>query len=224
MARPNPAAREKVVEAARVLMTAKGYTATSVDEICASAGVTKGTFFHYFASKEEVAGAALEAYCAAQKATIRNAPFFKTGDAFQRFSGFIDFVAVSVSDPVAQGCLAGMFAQELSETHPELRRLCIGAFAQMRSEILELLSGIKAVHAPDSPHDPADLADHFLAVFEGAFVLAKAHRSTAPLAASLRHYEQYIRSLFAPPAPVRHGAPARRPARASRSAASASRS
>lgn len=177
-------------------MTAKGYTATTVDEICEAAGVTKGTFFHYFSSKEEIAAAALESYCNASRETLRSAPFFRDADPLRRFSGFIDFVAGSTSDPVAQGCLAGIFAQELSETHPKLRRLCVGAFAQLRSEILELLSAIKAVHAPDAPHDPAELADHFLAVFEGAFVMARAHRSTAPLAASLRHYEQYVRSLF----------------------------
>ncbi|HYE88783.1 MAG TPA: TetR/AcrR family transcriptional regulator, partial [Vicinamibacterales bacterium] len=203
MAKPNPAARENVVNAARTLMSAKGYTATTVDDICDAAGVTKGTFFHYFASKEEIAGAALQSYCEAQKATIRNAPFFKNGNPLERFSGFINFVTASTSDPVAQGCLAGVFAQELSDTHPELRRLCVGAFAQLRSEILELLSAIKAVHAPSSPHDPADLADHFLAVFEGAMVVARAHGDNAPLAASLRHYEQYIRTLFAtPPAHV----------------------
>lgn len=200
MAKPNPAARDNVVNAARILMTKKGYAATTVDQICAEAGVTKGTFFHYFSSKEDIAAAALEAYCNATKATVRGAPFFRDTDPLRRFEGFLDFITRSTSDPVTQGCLAGMFAQELSDTHPELRRLCLGAFAQLRSEVLELLSAIKAVHAPRSPHDPSDLADHFLAVFEGAFVMSKAHRDTAPLTSSLRHYQQYVRSLFAPAA------------------------
>jgi TetR/AcrR family transcriptional regulator, transcriptional repressor for nem operon len=198
MAKPNPAAREGVVLAARALMTAKGYAATSVDQICETAGVTKGTFFHYFPSKEAIAGAALESYCSSQRTTMRQAGFFTDSDPLRRFEGFIDFVAESTTDPVKHGCLAGMFAQELSDTHPELRQLCVGAFAQLRSQVLELLAAVKAVHAPMSAEDPADLADHFLAVFEGAFVLAKAHRDTGPLAASLRHYKQYVRSLFAP--------------------------
>ena len=92
MARPNPAAREAVVTAARELMTARGYVATTVDLICETAGVTKGTFFHYFGSKEEVAAAALEDYCKQARATIHQAPFFSNPDPSRRFDGFIDFV------------------------------------------------------------------------------------------------------------------------------------
>lgn len=217
MARPNPAAREAVVTAARELMTARGYVATTVDQICEAAGVTKGTFFHYFSSKEEVGAAALEAYCNHARTALQQAAFFSDPDPLRRFEGFIDYIIDTTTDPVKQGCLAGMFAQELSDTHPELRQLCVGAFAQLRAQILELLTAVKAVHAPRSREQPSDLADHFLAVFEGAFVLAKAHRTTAPLAASLRHYRQYVRGLFQPAAPAAR----RRPVRRKRTAAPA---
>lgn len=220
MARANPAAREAVVTAARELMTARGYVATTIDLICEAAGVTKGTFFHYFASKEEVAAAALESYCKQARAALQQAPFFSDPDPLRRFEGFIDFVIASTTDPVKHGCLAGMFAQELSDTHPELRLLCVGAFAQLREQVLELLTAVKAVHAPRSPEQPSDLADHFLAVFEGAFVLAKAHQTASPMAASLRHYSQYVRAVFAsqsastPPRSARRSAPSTRRARA----------
>jgi TetR/AcrR family transcriptional repressor of nem operon len=50
-----PATKRKLVEAGIKLVRAQGYNATTVDDICAAAGVTKGGFFHYFKSKEELA-------------------------------------------------------------------------------------------------------------------------------------------------------------------------
>ena len=56
-----PKTKDKLIEAALRLMLAKGYPATTVDEICASAGVSKGSFYHFFATKEELALAAVQA-------------------------------------------------------------------------------------------------------------------------------------------------------------------
>ena len=55
-------AKEKVILASQRLMMAQGYTATTVDEIVAAAGVAKGSFYHAFKSKEELALAALDDY------------------------------------------------------------------------------------------------------------------------------------------------------------------
>jgi TetR/AcrR family transcriptional repressor of nem operon len=53
-------ARPKLLDAALSVIRTKGYSATSVDELCAAAGVTKGAFFHYFKSKDELGVAAEE--------------------------------------------------------------------------------------------------------------------------------------------------------------------
>jgi TetR/AcrR family transcriptional regulator, transcriptional repressor for nem operon len=215
MARPNPAAREGVITAARELMTAKGYVATTVDQICEAAGVTKGTFFHYFASKEEIAGAALEGVYKPHMAAARTSPFFSKRDPLRRLDGFIEFIVATVRDPVKQSCLAGMFAQELSDTHPELRQLCLIAFGDLRQIVEEILIAVKAAYAPRSRIDVGDLAQHFVAVFQGGLIVAKANRDTAPLATSLRHYGRYIRSLFSPAtaaSPPRRTPARRRPA------------
>ena len=47
--------RAKLLDAAVSVIRAKGYSAARVDDICAAAGLTKGSFFHHFASKEELA-------------------------------------------------------------------------------------------------------------------------------------------------------------------------
>ena len=51
-------ARRKLLDSALRLIRAQGYSATSVDDLCAAAGVTKGAFFHHFKSKEELGVAA----------------------------------------------------------------------------------------------------------------------------------------------------------------------
>ena len=53
-------ARTKLLEAALSVIRTKGYSATSVDELCAAAGVTKGAFFHHFKSKDELGVAAAD--------------------------------------------------------------------------------------------------------------------------------------------------------------------
>ncbi len=57
--RPVPVgAKSKLLEAAIVLIRTKGFAGTSVDDLCTAAGVTKGAFFHHFASKEALGVAA----------------------------------------------------------------------------------------------------------------------------------------------------------------------
>ena len=53
-----PSARERLLQAAFTLLRTRGFTATSVDDLCAAAGVTKGAFFHHFPSKEALGVAA----------------------------------------------------------------------------------------------------------------------------------------------------------------------
>ncbi len=55
-----PDARQKLLDAAVSVIRTKGYSATTVDELCASAGVTKGAFFHHFKSKDALGVAAAE--------------------------------------------------------------------------------------------------------------------------------------------------------------------
>ena len=55
-----PDAKAKLLDAALSVIRIKGYSATTVDELCAAAGVTKGAFFHHFRSKDELGVAAAD--------------------------------------------------------------------------------------------------------------------------------------------------------------------
>src|SRR6516164_7584070 len=83
--------KQKLLDAAEELMLAKGYTATSVDEICTAAGLTKGSFFHYFEGKEHLGRVVAERFYAARKQMFASAPFHQKKDPLERVLGRIDF-------------------------------------------------------------------------------------------------------------------------------------
>lgn len=179
MAKPNPATRESLLEAAQQLMLAQGFTATTVDQICEAASVTKGAFFHYFSSKDELAKATFDRFCRRGGERYQSAPFLKKSDPLERLNGYVDFTIAQAKHPVRDSCLVGMFSQELADSRPEFRTMCEGAFAQWAAGLKTMLDEVKKRHAPRASIDTQSLAEHFIAVFEGSLILAKAPNATS---------------------------------------------
>ena len=67
--------KAKLLDAALLVIRSKGYTATTVDDVCAAAGLTKGSFFHHFKSKEDLALAAASHFAAMADAIFDSAPY-----------------------------------------------------------------------------------------------------------------------------------------------------
>src|SRR5215813_8023393 len=72
-------ARTRLLDAAMQAIRAQGYSATSVDDICREAGLTKGAFFHHFKSKEDLALAAAAHFSEMAERLFAAAPFFRGG-------------------------------------------------------------------------------------------------------------------------------------------------
>ena len=89
-------AREKLLDASLVLVREKGYSATSVEELCAKAGVTKGAFFHHFESKEALAVAAANRWSELSSALFKAAPYHKHRDPLDRAPAAIGFSNASI--------------------------------------------------------------------------------------------------------------------------------
>ena len=192
----NPATREKLLETAQHLMLAKGYTATSVEEICETANLTKGSFFHYFASKEDLGKAVLDRYVLSMFQLARNAPFSKKSDPLQRLYGYIDFMIEVSKDPARRGgCLLGNFAQVLTDTHPEIRTQCAAHFSMWADMLKQELDAAKAVHKVKGL-DAGTLSDHFIALFEGSLMLAKTRQDLDVISKNLEHFKRYLKSIF----------------------------
>jgi TetR/AcrR family transcriptional repressor of nem operon len=187
-------AREKLIASATELVRRNGYVATTVDEICAEAGVTKGAFFHHFASKEALAEACLETWTRNFMAMIDAAPFHSIGDPVEKLIGCMDFFIAALGNPqFVKSCLAGTVVQEVSESHPVLRAGAQACFAAGEQRVRDLLDAV--CRARGLELDTTSIAKLWVGTIQGSFLLAKASRDDAVVATSLGHVKRYIQSL-----------------------------
>lgn len=198
---PDSPTKRKLLDAAERLVLEKGYTATTVDDICESAGLTKGSFFHYFESKDALAKAVVAHTMEKRDRMTADAPYKKLSDPLERAYGIVDFMSHMVGemfkDPKTRaGCVVGNLVQELAYTHPEIRSECADCLQEFAGELRAALTAAKAKHAPKSQIDPKSLSEHFVAVMEGSFVLSKAQQSPKVIQSGLKHFSKYLRSLF----------------------------
>lgn len=189
--------KDKLLDAAQRLMLAKGFPATTVEEICETAGLTKGSFFHYFESKEDLGRAVLEHYAGLGLGAVESAPFRREQDPLKRIFGSIDFWIDRINDPSMEcGCLLGNFAQELSDTHPDIRAQCARYFAQWTAMLKQDFDEAKRRYRPRVRIDTQGLAEHYVAAVEGGLLLSKATRDRRVFERNLTHLKRYIRAVF----------------------------
>jgi len=189
--------KEKLLEAAQQLMLAKGFPSTTVDEICEAAGFTKGSFFHYFESKEHLGKEVLDRFYCSLQQRIQQGVFRKKSDPLQRVYGYVDhFIEMSRNPELSSDCLLGNFTQELADTHPEIRSLCAQRFAEWAAALKHDLDEAKAQYAPKASFDTQSLAEYLIAVLQGSMILAKAKQDKGVLAQNLQHFKRYIKNLF----------------------------
>lgn len=198
--RPAPvSAREKLLEAGVKLVRQQGYAATSVEQLCTEAGVTKGAFFHHFASKEALGVALAEYWSSSTGAFFASAPYHHHDDPAVRVFGYIDLRVELIAGPVESfSCVAGTMVQESFLTSDAIRSACnssiSGNAAALEDDLAAALarSGATGVTA-------ASLSRHIQAVIQGAFVLAKAEGGSMAADTArehLMHLRRYLEFLL----------------------------
>lgn len=190
-------ARTKLLDAAVAVVRAKGYAATTVDDLCAAAGVTKGAFFHHFKSKDDLAVAAAHYWSEMTGALFANAPYHAHADPLDRVLGYIDFRKAILMGTVPEfTCLVGTMVQEAYDTSPAIRDACrLSIFTH--AERIEADIALAMAQRGLSPDWTAkSLALHTQAVLQGAFILAKAEGGAAIAADSVDHLKRYVELLF----------------------------
>ncbi len=193
-----PSARSKLIEAAQTLVRRQGYAATSVDEICAGASVSKGAFFHHFASKEALAAAAAEAWTVrAEELIFTLPPWTRVEDPLERLLAHIDFRS-SMMDGPAEGftCYVGTMVQESFASSEVLREACKVSMTAYCERLAEDIDAAIALYGIKGGVTGISLAYHLQAVLQGAFILAKAKANPAIARESAAHLKRYVTMLF----------------------------
>ena len=190
-------ARSRLLEAARDVIRAQGFAATSVDDLCKAAGVTKGAFFHHFENKEALGVAAAGYWAETTSAFFENAPYHHHDDPLDRLLGYVEFRKSIIEGELAEfTCLVGTMAQEVYGSHPAIRDACAASIFGHAATLEPDIAAAMKTRRIEAEWTPASLARHTQAVLQGAFILAKATGDRAVALESVDHLKRYLTLLF----------------------------
>lgn len=192
---------DRILDAAESLILTGGYGATSIDQIIEQVGVTKGTFFYHFKSKDELARSLVDRYAVADRRlleeNLRRAEALSK-DPVQRlliFVGLFIEMAEGMREP-APGCLFASYCYESRLFDEEIHEVVAEAILRWREEVGRLIRAAVQARPPLAEVDVDSLADLLTGVFEGAYILARTLKEPGAFAAQLRHYRTYLELLF----------------------------
>ena len=202
-ARRRSETRERLLEVAEEAVLAKGFAATSIEEIIAAVGITKSGFFYHFRDKADLAKALILRYLERDRVILDD--IFRRGDELNDdpLHGFLvglRLFAEMVADlPAAHpGCLAASFAYQDQLFNQEIRALNAEGLLAWRIRFRERLDLIAARYPARIDIDFEALADMAGTLIEGGIILGRALKDGSILPRQILLYRELIRSTFAP--------------------------
>jgi TetR/AcrR family transcriptional repressor of nem operon len=185
--------KAKLLDAALRVIRTKGYSATTIDDVCATAGLTKGSFFHHFKSKDELALAATAHFAAMADGIFASAPYRTLSDPRERVIGYVKFRKAILTGELPEfTCLLGTLVQEAYETHPAIREACDKYISAHAALVEADIAAAKRIYAPKAKWSAASLALFTQAALQGAFILAKAKHGPQVAVECLDHLQRYL--------------------------------
>lgn len=190
-------ARTRLLEAACDVVRQKGFAATSVDDLCQEAGVTKGAFFHHFKTKEALGVAAANHWAETTSALFANASFHELDDPLDRVLAYLDLRKGIIGGEVFEfTCLVGTMTQEVHESAPAIRDACAESIFGHAATLEADIKAARQQRGIDADWTAESLARHTQAVLQGGFILAKATGDPELARESVDHLRNYIEQLF----------------------------
>lgn len=206
MSKPSPAkatrnpaeTRERLVGATVQLMLKQGFAATTVDQICAEAGLTKGSFFHHFENKEALGKAAVEWWGVFGTALYAEAWKNPELDPLKQLHAMFDIMSgFTLREDQVCTCMVGMMSQELAQTHPAMREECTRQLDLWTSNVAKMLTAAKKKHKPRAKFDPVQIAWFLNSLWQGSMLIAKTRQTPEMIRHNLKLARDYVDGLFA---------------------------
>lgn len=194
--------RERLLDAAQGLINQQGFSATSIDQIIDRVGLTKGSFFYHFRTKNDLARALIDRFAERDQETLRSCMERAeklSDDPLQQVLIFVGLLIEAVRDLDADpqpGCLFATYCYESGLFDEETKRVIAGAMLSWRTALGEKLRRAAERHPPRFEVDIDGLADMLTVVVEGAFVMTRSLRGPGMFAGQLLHYRNYLQLLF----------------------------
>ena len=166
-------------EGLKALIT-NGYDGVGLGVILAAAGVPKGSFYYFFKSKEDFAGAVVDAY-ARHYAELRETILDdKSRSPLQRLRDYFDELErIHLSEAPLGGCLYGVLAQTVSIRSADFREKLAAAFAAWGTQLQLLLKEAQIAGEVDPQLDPKEAAAFLIEAYEGALIRMKVDGGSA---------------------------------------------
>jgi TetR/AcrR family transcriptional repressor of nem operon len=191
--------KARFLQAAIRVIRIKGYGATRVEDVCEAAGLTKGSFFHHFDSKEELALAAADYWMEGTDALFASARYHAPADPLERLLAYVDFRKALLTGELPDfTCLAGTMVQEIYDTHPAIREACNRSISGHAETLEPDIAEAMRRYGVTGEWTARSLALYIQAVLQGSFILAKAKGGPAVAAECVDHLRRYIEMLFRP--------------------------
>lgn len=195
--------RNKILDVAQDAVLAKGFDATSIEEIVASAEITKSGFFYHFRDKNALAHALIERHIEVEDQLF--------DDLFGRARELTD-------DPLQEALIGLKLLAELIEDMPDGHPGCVVATATYQDRLFnkdvreanrravlgwrkrfnDMFERVAAVYPANDDVDLGDLADMVSAVIEGGIVVARALGQPSITSKQVMLLRSYLKLLFAP--------------------------
>lgn len=197
MAQPPHESKIKLLDATLNVVRTKGYSATRIEDVCAEAGVTKGSFFHHFKSKEDLALSAVARWDEISSHHFAEAPDHDAPDPLNRLIAYVEFrKALLTGDLPDFTCFAGTIVQEAYRTQPAVSAACERSMISHAKTLEGDISAAMREHGNRENWTPESLALFIQSVIQGGFIFAKATGSARVAADNLDHLRRYLELLF----------------------------
>lgn len=180
MKKPVQDMRQHIIDVARSLMTHKGYTAVGLTELLGAAGVPKGSFYHYFRSKDEFGQALLEEYFQEYLSRV-DVQMAKEGSGAERLLSYLRYWAETQAlDHTDQKCLVVKLGAEVCDLSENMRAVLEKGTALIIERITRCVEQGKSDGSITAPTHASTLAEALYQMWLGASLLVKVNRTHEP--------------------------------------------